>query len=92
MFRYLFLGCELAKSRLKPKSRRPFPIADANKIKEHKRISIGLHQIVGSLYDQMNITDVFTSHVLFRLKYILRLKLHTKTVAKYLGKIVYNTN
>ena len=78
LFPYLDLGCELAKARLKPISKRPIPIADAHKIKEHKRISIGLHEVVGALYDRMNIADVFTSRMhtsgaLFRQEIISRL-------------------
>ena len=78
LFPYLDLGCELAKARLKPISKRPIPIADAHKIIEHQRISIGLHEVVGALYDRMNIADVFTSRMhtsgaLFRQEIISRL-------------------
>ncbi|MCY4159509.1 MAG: hypothetical protein OXE92_02350 [Bacteroidetes bacterium] len=50
---------EVVKTRMEPKDTGPLPIADARKLEEERRICLGFHETVGTLYEQLGIAKVF---------------------------------
>ena len=56
----------------------PLPIADARKLEEFRRVCLGYHEAIGTLYDQMGFAKVFDSRqvmsrLLFKQAVLLRL-------------------
>ena len=91
---------KLIQARLAPQSDKPIPSKDLRALKEVKRIRIGLHELLGSLYDQIGIGRVFPKryHVsakLFRQEILMRLaypgtskRYHAKKLSEQEGRVI----
>ncbi|MXW15576.1 MAG: IS1634 family transposase [Rhodothermaceae bacterium] len=88
---------EVVAARLTPKDTGPLPIADARKLEEERRICLGFHEALGTLYDTLGVSKVFDarhqmSRRLFKQAVLLRLatpgdsKLaHSRQISKEAG-------
>lgn len=46
-------------ARLRPKNTGPLSTADARKLEEERRICLGFHEAMGTLYDTLDLSKVF---------------------------------
>ena len=88
---------EVVTARLRPKSTGPLPIADARKLEEERRICLGFHEAMGTLYDTLGFSKVFDarhkmSRRLFKQAVLLRLatpgdskRAHSRQISKEAG-------
>ena len=88
---------KIAQARSAPQSDRPIPSKDIRALEEVSRIRIGLHELVGSLYDQLGLARVFpksyhASAKWFRQEVLMRLaypgtskRYHAKKLSKQEG-------
>ena len=81
---------KIAQARSAPQSDRPIPSEDIRALEEVSRIRIGLHELVGSLYDQIGLARVFpksyhASAKWFRQEVLMRLA-HPGTSKRYHAK------
>ena len=87
---------KIAQARSAPQSDRPIPSEDIRALEEVSRIRIGLHEVVGSLYDQIGLSRVFpksyhASAKWFRQEVLMRLA-HPGTSKRYHAKKLSNNN
>ncbi|MDE2645494.1 MAG: IS1634 family transposase [Bacteroidota bacterium] len=88
---------EVVAARLRPKPTGPLPIADARKLEEERRICLGFHEAMGTLYDTLGFSKVFESRHkmsrrLFKQAVLLRLatpgdskRAHSRQMSKETG-------